>query len=85
MKNYLTILLILTLFSCEKEDVEPVVTQSCESNCGHVTSLDENGSTWSMSVKNDCTDNVKTFETTYQTYYFTTPGDHVCVPNQETW
>lgn len=80
---YLTALTI-TLLSCKKYEPK----QDC--TCGVVTNDDltsnSDGSIcYSLTVKNDCSGNLKTWCFSASTWYEYAVGDNMCVSNVGTW
>ena len=80
MKKVLLVLgLGLVMFSCEKEDVK--VNEGC--NCGMIVSDDVTN--YSVTIRNACTDNYKTF-TLYEGDWFNAhPGSNYCITNEKGW
>jgi len=80
MKKLLVILAVLFIAaSCKKE---------C--NCGKIVNdeitFDNAGNTcYSLSIKNSCSGNVKTFCFDYNTWFDNHVGDDFCVTNEQSW
>ena len=77
MKNLLLILLIsILLISCEKEDC----------SCGVITNdeiLENN--CYSLTIRNDCSANKKTFCFDFDVWFNNSVGDDFCVTNEDSW
>lgn len=71
---------LLALSSCKKE-------KFC--NCGIITDdkINSNGSSmiYTLSIKNSCSGNTKTFVFDQQTWFDNQVGDEFCVYNIESW
>jgi len=85
MKNLFIVVLMLFAFaSCQKE-------KFCKNkNCGTVVddaiTFDANGAAcYSLSIKNKCSNNVKTWCFDYNTWFNTPVGQEFCVDNVESW
>lgn len=74
------LLLILTLYSCTKEEIKVEEPEECYSVCGTVVGFHEDEATayYAIEVENDCTNNRELFDVGFQTYFFTNPGDEYC-------
>jgi hypothetical protein len=80
---YLTAL-ILVLLSCKKYEPEPDCTCGVVTNDALTTS--SNGSTcYSLTVKNNCSGNLKTWCFPASTWYDYAVGDAMCVSGVGTW
>jgi len=78
MKKLLSILLIsIMLIGCEKEE---------DCNCGVITNdeiLDDG--CYSLTIRNDCSNNYKTFCFDYNVWFNNSVGDDFCVTNVDSW
>jgi hypothetical protein len=80
MKKLLVILAVVFIaVSCKKE---------C--NCGKIVNdeitFDNAGNAcYSLSIKNSCSDNVKTFCFDQSTWFDNQVGDNFCVTNEQSW
>ena len=76
MKKLLSILLIsIILIGCEKE----------ECNCGVITNDEILGDCYSLTIRNDCSDNYKTFCFDYDVWLDNPVGGDFCVTNEDSW
>lgn len=70
---------LVALSSCEKE--------TC--NCGTITDdkifTTGNGLEYTLSIRNSCSDNVKTFYFDEQTWLEASVGENFCVTNEKSW
>jgi hypothetical protein len=77
MKKLLSVLLIsIILMGCEKEDC----------SCGVITNdeiLENN--CYSLTIRNDCSDNYKTFCFDYDVWLNNPKGSDFCVTNEDSW
>ena len=77
MKKLLSVLLIsIILMGCEKEDC----------SCGVITNdeiLENN--CYSLTIRNDCSDNYKTFCFDYDVWLENQKGSNFCVTNEDSW
>ena len=80
MKRIIEVLFILCLLfvftGCEKDE-------NC--NCGVITDDEILGDCYSLTVRNDCTDNYETFCFDYDVWYGNYVGDDFCVTNVDEW
>ena len=74
MKKIFSLVLLLSLFGCQKEEV-------C--NCGLV--LDDNVSNYSVLIRNSCTKNEKWFILSPGDWMNAHPGQDYCITNVEKW
>ena len=77
MKKLLSVLLIsIILMGCEKEDC----------SCGVITN-DEilENDCYSLTIRNDCSDNYKTFCFDYDVWLNNSLGSNFCVTNEDSW
>lgn len=83
-KLFLTLLTVLaTLTSCEKdEEVIPQNTSSC--TCGTITD-DEITNCYTLSVRNECSGNVKTFCFDQDVWFNNYVGNYFCISNVQPW
>ena len=75
MKKLFSLMLLLTLLSCEKEKVE------C--NCGLV--LDDDVSDYSVIIRNDCSKNEKKFYLQRGDWINAQVGSNYCITNVSSW
>ena len=78
LKLSLGVLLLLTLsilVSCEQQDC----------NCGVITNDAIINGEYTLSIRNDCTDNIETFIFSYDVWFNNHVGDDFCVTNVESW
>ena len=79
MKRLLYILLLpfmlLVFTGCEKEDC----------NCGVITNDEILDDCYSLTIRNDCSDNYKTFRFDYDVWFNNHLGDDFCVTNEDSW
>jgi hypothetical protein len=75
MKKVFSLLLLLTLLSCEKEKVE------C--NCGLV--LSDNVNDYSVVIRNDCSKNEKRFYLQPGDWMNAHVGSNYCITNVSSW
>ena len=85
MKNLFIVVLMLFAFaSCQKEKL-------CKNaNCGEIVNdditFDASGNPcYSLSIKNDCSGNVKTWCFEYSVWFNAPVGENFCVENVESW
>jgi len=67
-------LMILSVFSCKKEE-------GC--NCGLI--LDDDVTTYSIKIRNDCTNNEAWFTLQPGDWIHAHPGEHYCITNVTSW
>ena len=81
MKKILLILLvaIVTFSSCKKED--PIFV--CSSTCGEIMS--DNVQNYSITIKNDCSGNYKTFNLSQSDWMTAFVGTDYCITNTNPW
>jgi hypothetical protein len=70
------LLIILFAASCKKEDVKPC-------NCGLITS--DNVSNYSVTIRNDCSGNYRTFFLTQGDWMTAYVGSNYCISNVASW
>ena len=60
--------------------------KECSSSCGTITNdaILSNGC-YSLSIRNECSDNIKTFCFTQEVWYTAFVGDYFCVTNVPPW
>mgnify|MGYP003681801294 CR=1 FL=1 len=76
MKKLLSVLLIsIILIGCEKEDC----------SCGIITDDEILNGCYSLTIRNDCSDNLKTFCFDYDVWLNNSVGDNFCVTNEDSW
>ena len=75
MKKLFSLMLLLTLLSCEKEKVE------C--NCGLV--LSDNVNDYSVVIRNDCSKNEKRFYLQPGDWMNAHVGSNYCITNVSSW
>ena len=79
MKKYLYLFtfisITLVLSSCEKE----------ECNCGVITDDEILGDCYSLTIRNDCSDNYETFCFDYDVWLDNYVGGEFCVENVDSW
>lgn len=75
MKKIISVMLLLTLLSCEKEKVE------C--NCGLV--LSDNVNDYSVVIRNDCSKNEKRFYLQPGDWMNAHVGSNYCITNISSW
>jgi len=75
MKKLFSLMLLLTLLSCEKEKVE------C--NCGLV--LSDNVNDYSVVIRNDCSKNEKRFYLQPGDWMNAHVGSNYCITNISSW
>ena len=75
MKKVFSLMLLLTLLSCEKEKVE------C--NCGLV--LSDNVNDYSVVIRNDCSKNEKRFYLQPGDWMNAHVGSNYCITNINSW
>jgi len=79
MKKVMVVLMMaLTFMSCEKDANQP---NQC--NCGLIVS--DNASDYSITVRNSCTDNLKTFTLLEGDWMNAHPGEDICLEGQSQW
>ena len=74
MKKIFSLVLFLSLLSCQKEEV-------C--NCGLI--VDDDVSTYSVLIRNSCTNNEKWFTLQPGDWMNAHPGQDYCITNVEKW
>ena len=78
-KLTLTLATILIALSCSKEDI--IEPQEC--NCGLITS--DNVQDYSVTIRNDCSGNLKTFTLTQGDWINAHVGSNYCIYNITNW
>jgi hypothetical protein len=79
-KTFLALSLALFLGGCSKEDITP---KQC--NCGTIVADGiDNGCYW-LSIKNECSNNVKQFCFSESVWMNNHVGEHFCVSNVDSW
>ena len=77
MKKILSILIIsLTFIGCQKDE-------NC--NCGVITDDEILDNCYSLTIRNNCSDNLKTFCFEYNVWLNNSVGDDFCVTNEDEW
>ena len=78
MKKFI-ILFCLSFFilSCEKEQ------EDC--NCGIITNDEIIGGEYTLSIRNDCTNNIETFVFSESVWFDAYVGERFCVTNVDSW
>lgn len=79
MKKLLIIALLAGMVSCKKETTTP--QKPC--NCGLIVSDDVTN--YSVDIRNDCSNNVKTFYLTEGDWMNAHPGKNYCITNVTSW
>lgn len=82
MKKIILLFSILSFFSCKKEE------EQLPCNCGEVVSSDINSSVgfqYTLSVRNECSDNTKIFYVSEYEWMKVYEGDIYCVDNISNW
>lgn len=72
-------LLVLSIISCEKEEIN----KNC--NCGVIVDDPIVGSQYGLTIKNDCSGNQKTFYFTPEIWVTAYVGNNFCVSNVQSW
>jgi len=80
--------LLITFSSCSKDEDPPAPIANNNSgsnncNCGLITSDD--ASDYSVTIKNDCSGNYKTFILSYSNWLNAHPGERLCITNTGSW
>lgn len=83
MKKILLVLGLVALVSCNKEIVTPNNPQNEICNCGLIVS--DNVSDYSVTIRNSCTDNLKTFYLLPGDWMNAYVGDNYCITNVTGW
>ena len=79
MKKYILLLLVsFFTLNCDKDDDE-------DCNCGIITDDEITGDCYSLSIRNDCSDNVETFCFTEDIWMDNYVGGDFCVTNVDSW
>lgn len=81
MKKTIMIALLIGMISCKKETKQPTVQKPC--NCGLIVSDDVTN--YSVDIRNDCSNNVKTFYLTEGDWMNAHPGNNFCISNVTRW
>lgn len=76
MKKLLFLGLVFVVFSCKKEETKPC-------NCGRIVSDDV--STYSITIRNDCSGNLKTFNLYEGDWMNAYVGSDYCITNETSW
>jgi hypothetical protein len=76
MKQTITIALLIGMISCKKETKKPC-------NCGLIVSDD--AINYSIDIRNECSNNVKTFYLTEGDWMNAHPGNRHCITNTTSW
>ena len=79
--------LIIAIFACEKEVVDPIVQPIPESNCncGTITNDGITDDCYWLDIKNDCSNNIKRFCFDYSDWLTAYVGNDVCLNGEESW
>lgn len=78
-KLFLSAVLITALFACNKSSNEP--NETC--NCGVITS--DNASDYSVTIKNSCSGNSKSFTLSESDWMTAYVGSDYCITNTTSW
>lgn len=70
------ICMLIGMISCKKKQQEPC-------NCGLIVSDDVTN--YSVDIRNDCSNNVKTFYLTQGDWMNAHPGNNYCITNVTSW
>lgn len=81
MKKLLIIALLAGMVSCKKETKSPTPQKPC--NCGLIVSDDVTN--YSVDIRNDCSNNVKTFYLTQGDWMNAYVGNNYCITNVTSW
>jgi hypothetical protein len=75
LRGLILFTMIVLVSSCEKQDC----------NCGVITDDQIIGGEYTLSIRNDCTNNVETFIFSYDVWFNAYVGEDFCVTNVESW
>jgi hypothetical protein len=75
-KLILIIIVAITFVSCSKESVKPC-------NCGLIVS--DNVANYSVTIRNECSQNLKTFYLTEGDWLNAYVGSNYCITNSGSW
>ncbi len=78
MKKYFFLFLLsLFVISCDKDD------EDC--NCGIITDDEIDGDCYSLTIRNECSNNYETFCFDEDVWFDNYIGDEFCVTNVDSW